>query len=201
MSQSAVSRIWRAFGLAPHKQDSSKLSADPMFVDKVRDVARLYLNPQPERALVLCVDETQIQALNRTAPHLASARLEHASGAESTARASQDDVIAPRGIHPGGDDCGRTGATVWSAHQDRAGGSRRRGHVVVGQKLDTVPHRHSNIAVHRVVRGRRWKPQHAAQGAVTQPQQPTTGRRRGVGPRWRRCQSLPPIPSGRLCSP
>jgi transposase len=68
MSQSAVSRIWRAFGLAPHKQDSWKLSKDPLFVDKVRDVVGLYLNP-PERALVLCVDEkTQIQALNRSQP-------------------------------------------------------------------------------------------------------------------------------------
>jgi len=68
MSQTAVSRIWRAFGLAPHKQDSWKLSKDPLFVDKVRDVVGLYLNP-PERALVLCVDEkTQIQALNRTQP-------------------------------------------------------------------------------------------------------------------------------------
>jgi transposase len=68
MSQSTVSRVWRAFGLAPHKQDSWKLSADPLFVEKVRDVVGLYLNP-PERALVLCVDEkTQIQALNRTQP-------------------------------------------------------------------------------------------------------------------------------------
>jgi transposase len=68
MSQSMVSRVWRAFGLAPHKQDSWKLSQDPLFVEKVRDVVGLYLNP-PERALVLCVDEkTQIQALNRTQP-------------------------------------------------------------------------------------------------------------------------------------
>jgi transposase len=68
LSQSMVSRVWRAFGLAPHKQDSWKLSKDPLFVDKVRDVVGLYLNP-PERAVVLCVDEkTQIQALNRTAP-------------------------------------------------------------------------------------------------------------------------------------
>ena len=67
LSQSMVSRVWRAFGLAPHKQDSWKLSKDPLFVAKVRDVVGLYLNP-PERALVLCVDEkTQIQALNRTA--------------------------------------------------------------------------------------------------------------------------------------
>ena len=68
LSQSMVSRVWRAFGLAPHKQDSWKLSRDPLFVAKVRDVVGLYLNP-PERALVLCVDEkTQIQALNRTQP-------------------------------------------------------------------------------------------------------------------------------------
>ena len=70
ISQSAVSRIWRAFGLKPHLVDSFKLSADPLFVEKVRDVVGLYLNP-PEGALVLCVDEkTQIQALDRTAPVL-----------------------------------------------------------------------------------------------------------------------------------
>ncbi len=68
LSQTMVSRVWRAFGLAPHKQDSWKLSTDPLFCAKVRDVVGLYLDP-PERALVLCVDEkTQIQALNRTQP-------------------------------------------------------------------------------------------------------------------------------------
>ena len=68
LSQSAVSRIWRAFGLQPHRQDAWKLSRDPLFIDKVRDVVGLYLNP-PERAVVLCVDEkSQIQALDRTAP-------------------------------------------------------------------------------------------------------------------------------------
>ena len=66
LSQSMVFRVWRAFGLAPHKQDSWKLSKDPLFVAKVRDVVGLYLDP-PERAVVLCADEkTQIQALNRT---------------------------------------------------------------------------------------------------------------------------------------
>jgi len=70
MSQSAVSRIWRAFGLQPHRQDSWKLSKDPLFVDKVKDVVGLYLDP-PEQAVVLCVDEkSQIQALDRTAPIL-----------------------------------------------------------------------------------------------------------------------------------
>jgi transposase len=62
MSQSAVSRIWRAFGLKPHIVQTWKLSADPQFIDKVRDVVGLYLAP-PQHALVLCVDEkSQIQA-------------------------------------------------------------------------------------------------------------------------------------------
>jgi transposase len=70
MSQSAVSRIWRAFGLKPHLSETFKLSSDPLFVDKVRDIVGLYLNP-PEGALVLCVDEkSQIQALDRTQPVL-----------------------------------------------------------------------------------------------------------------------------------
>jgi len=70
MSQSAVSRIWRAFGLKPHIVQTWKLSTDPQFIDKVRDVVGLYMCP-PENALVLCVDEkSQIQALDRTAPCL-----------------------------------------------------------------------------------------------------------------------------------
>lgn len=70
MSQSAISRIWRAFGLKPHLVDNFKLSPDPLFIDKVRDLVGLYLNP-PDAAVVLCVDEkSQIQALDRTAPVL-----------------------------------------------------------------------------------------------------------------------------------
>jgi transposase len=70
LTQSAVHRIWKAFGLQPHRQDTWKLSQDPQFIEKVRDVVGLYLNP-PERAVVLCVDEkSQIQALDRTAPIL-----------------------------------------------------------------------------------------------------------------------------------
>jgi transposase len=70
MSQSAISRIWRAFGLKPHLSESFKLSPDPQFIDKVRDIVGLYLNP-PDAAVVLCVDEkSQIQALDRTAPIL-----------------------------------------------------------------------------------------------------------------------------------
>jgi transposase len=70
MSQSAISRIWRAFGLKPHLVQTWKLSTDPQFVDKVRDIVGLYLDP-PSNALVLAVDEkSQIQALDRTAPIL-----------------------------------------------------------------------------------------------------------------------------------
>ena len=70
MSQASISRIWRAFGLQPHRAESFKLSTDPLFVEKVRDIVGLYLDP-PERAVVLCVDEkSQIQALARFAPIL-----------------------------------------------------------------------------------------------------------------------------------
>lgn len=70
MSQSAISRIWRAFGLQPHRVETFKLSTDPLFIEKVRDIVGLYMNP-PERAVVLCVDEkSQIQALDRTQPLL-----------------------------------------------------------------------------------------------------------------------------------
>jgi transposase len=70
VSQSTVSRVWRAFGLQPHREETFKLSTDPLFIDKVRDIVGLYLNP-PLKAMVLCVDEkSQIQALNRTEPIL-----------------------------------------------------------------------------------------------------------------------------------
>ncbi|GAA1335080.1 IS630 family transposase [Streptomyces sanglieri] len=70
LSQSTVSRIWRAFGLQPHRSETSLLSTDPYFIDKVHDVVGLYLDP-PERALVFCVDEkSQIQALDRSQPVL-----------------------------------------------------------------------------------------------------------------------------------
>jgi transposase len=70
LSQSSISRIWRAFSLAPHRAETFKLSRDRLFIEKVRDIVGLYLDP-PDRALVLCVDEkSQIQALDRTAPLL-----------------------------------------------------------------------------------------------------------------------------------
>jgi transposase len=70
ISVSSVQRIWRAFGLQPHRAETFKLSTDPLFVEKVRDVVGLYVAP-PERAIVLCVDEkSQIQALDRSQPLL-----------------------------------------------------------------------------------------------------------------------------------
>ena len=68
LSQTAICRIWRAFALQPHRTETFKLSTDPLFIEKVRDIVGLYLDP-PDRALVLCVDEkAQIQALDRTHP-------------------------------------------------------------------------------------------------------------------------------------
>jgi transposase len=70
LAPSTVQRIWKAFSLQPHRTETFKLSTDPLFVEKVRDIIGLYLSP-PERALVLCVDEkSQIQALDRTQPLL-----------------------------------------------------------------------------------------------------------------------------------
>lgn len=70
LSQSTIGRIWRAFGLQPHRAETFKLSRDPLFIDKVRDIVGLYLDP-PDRALVLSVDEkSQIQALDRSQPLL-----------------------------------------------------------------------------------------------------------------------------------
>lgn len=70
LSRMAISRIWRAFGLQPHRTESFKLSPDPLLIDKVRDIVGLYMNP-PDHAMVICVDEkSQIQALDRTQPML-----------------------------------------------------------------------------------------------------------------------------------
>lgn len=70
VSCATVHRLWRAFGLQPHRQKHFKLSTDPFFVEKVRDIVGLYLNP-PDQAMVLCVDEkSQVQALDRTQPVL-----------------------------------------------------------------------------------------------------------------------------------
>jgi hypothetical protein len=70
LTQNVIVRIWHAFGLQPHRVENFKFSKDPQFVEKMRDIVGLYLNP-PDRAIILCVDEkSQVQALNRTEPIL-----------------------------------------------------------------------------------------------------------------------------------
>ncbi len=98
VSRETVRRIWRAFGLQPHRSETFKLSTDPLFVEKARDICGLYLNP-PDKALVLCVDEkSQIQALDRTQPLPADA-----PGAARTAdprlRPARDDQPVRRAGH------------------------------------------------------------------------------------------------------
>ena len=105
LSQTAVSRIWRAFALAPHRTESFKLSTDPHFVDKVRDIVGLYLHP-PERALVLCVDEKpSIQARNRYRPSF--------SYASRTIGASYTRLPPPRHHRP----LCRAGRQGWDHHR------------------------------------------------------------------------------------
>ena len=91
VSTSSVQRIWRAFCLQPHRAETFKLSTDPQFVEKVRDIVGLYLDP-PEKALVICVDEkSQIQALDRTRPLLPMA-----PGKWSGARMTINDMAPQR---------------------------------------------------------------------------------------------------------
>ena len=100
MSQTAVSRIWRAFGLKPHRTEHFKLSPDPQFVDKVRDIVGLYLNP-PEAAVVLCVDEkSQIQALDRTRAGPAADARACPSATPTTTCATAPRTSTPRWTSP-----------------------------------------------------------------------------------------------------
>ena len=81
LSQNAIVRIWRAFGLQPHRVENFKFSKDPQFVEKVRDIVGLYLNP-PDRAIVLCVDEkSQVQAMKEPSAGAESDRTDSTAGA------------------------------------------------------------------------------------------------------------------------
>ena len=98
-SPSTIHRIWQAFGLQPHRSESFKLSSDPFFVEKVRDIVGLYMAP-PERALVLCVDDkSQIQALDRSQPLLAM-RPGRPSGARMMTSVTARSRSSPRSIVP-----------------------------------------------------------------------------------------------------
>ncbi len=95
LSQTAVVRIWHAFGLQPHRVENFKFSKDPQFVEKVRDIVGLYMNP-PDRAIVLCVDEkSQVQALNRTQPILPAGAW-RAREAIARLRTARSDLVVRR---------------------------------------------------------------------------------------------------------
>ena len=96
LSRMAISRIWRAFGLQPHRSETFKLSPDPLLVDKVRDIVGLYLNP-PEHAAVFCVDEKpQIQALDRTRNRSCRCGPAKSSGARMTMTGMARPPSSPR---------------------------------------------------------------------------------------------------------
>jgi transposase len=101
LSQTAVSRIWRAFGLKPHLHETFKFSTDPYFVEKVRDVVGLYLNP-PDRAIVLSVDEkAQVQALDRTQPILPMTTGQAERGTHDDVRNGTTSLFAARNVATG----------------------------------------------------------------------------------------------------
>ena len=101
LSQSAVSRIWRAFGRKPHRTETFKLSADPFFVEKVRDVVGRYPAP-PDRAIVLSVDEkSQIQALDRTQPLLPRTPGQVERGTHDHVRHGTTSLFAARNVATG----------------------------------------------------------------------------------------------------
>jgi transposase len=99
LSKSTIGRIWRDFGLKPHRTDTFKLSTDPLFIEKVVDVIGLYHNP-PERAVVLCVDEkSQVQALDRSQPVLPMMPA-CPNGAPTTTCGTASPACSPRSTPP-----------------------------------------------------------------------------------------------------
>ncbi len=139
LSQSTVGRIWRAFGLKPHRADTFKLSNDPYFVEKVRDVVGLYLCP-PEKAVVLCVDEKpQVQALERTQPvlPLAPARTERAT--HDYTRHGTTSLFAALNV--------ATGAVIGECHRRH----RSREFVRFLDHVDAALVREPGVAVHMVL--------------------------------------------------
>ena len=157
LSQTAISRIWRAFGLKPHRAETFKLSTDPYFVEKVRDVVGLYLDP-PDRAVVLSVDEkSQVQALDRTQPVLPMTPGQAERGTHDYVRHGTTSLFAALDV--------ATGKVVGRCH-------RRHRHQEFLKFLDqidgTVPHEDGvtvhlvldNYATHKTPAVRRWLARH-----------------------------------------
>src|SRR5215472_10539874 len=155
LSQSAIVRIWKTFGLQPHRVETFKLSKDPQFVEKVRDIVGLYMNP-PERAVVLCVDEkSQVQALNRTQPILPMGPGIPARQSHDYERHGVTSLFAALDV--------KTGKTISSVH-------RRHRHQEFLKFLDIVDVQvpanlevhivMDNYATHKVAKVCRWFLQH-----------------------------------------
>ena len=153
LSQTAVSRIWRAFGLKPHLTETFKLSTDPYFVEKVRDVVGLYVSP-PDRAVVLAVDEkSQVQALDRTQPVLPMTPGQAERGTHDYVRHGTTSLFAALDV--------ATGRVIGVCH-------RRHRHQEFVKFLDeidsAVPHENGvtvhlvmdNYATHKTPAVRRW---------------------------------------------
>jgi transposase len=155
LSHATIGRIWRAFGLQPHRSETFKLSRDPLFVDKVRDVVGLYLAP-PDRALVLSVDEkSQIQALDRTAPILPMTLGSPERRTHDYRRHGTTSLFAALDV--------ATGKVIGECHR------RHRSHEFL-QFLETIDARVSadldvhlildNYGTHKTLRVRRWFARH-----------------------------------------
>lgn len=155
LSQTAIVRIWSAFGLQPHRVENFKLSKDPQFVEKVRDVVGLYMNP-PERAVVLCVDEkSQVQALNRTQPILPLAPGVPARQSHDYERHGVTSLFAALNV--------QTGEAITACH-------RRHRHQEFLKFLDTIESTipagteihivMDNYGTHKVAKVRKWFARH-----------------------------------------
>jgi transposase len=155
LSQTAIVRIWRAFGLQPHRVENFKFSKDPQFVEKVRDIVGLYMNP-PDRAIVLCVDEkSQVQALNRTQPMLPLAPGVPARQSHDYERHGVTSLFAALNV--------KTGETISACH-------RRHRHQeflkFLGQIEQSVPKNAEvhivmdNYGTHKVDKVRNWFARH-----------------------------------------
>lgn len=139
LSQTAVSRIWRAFGLKPHLRESFKLSTDPFFVEKVRDVVGLYLCP-PAKAIVLCVDEkSQVQALDRTQPTQPLLPGRPAKGTHDYTRHGTTSLFAALNV--------ATGQVIGECHRRH----RHQEFVAFLDHLDTTLVREAGTAIHVVM--------------------------------------------------
>jgi transposase len=139
MSQSAISRIWRAFGLKPHRADTFKLSTDPYFVEKVRDVVGLYLSP-PEKAIVLSVDEkSQVQALDRTQPTLPMTLTQAERGTHDYVRHGTTSLFAALNV--------ATGAVIGKCHRRH----RHQEFVKFLDHLDSTLPREPGVGIHIVL--------------------------------------------------